>query len=404
MNTKTKSQVAQAAAAIKAELKTLGVKASCKSEQFSMGNSVTVTVTDQPPAMLKQIEELCRKYKAGHFNGMEDIYEYSNSRDDIPQAKYVSVNHVMTKDYRQTLIDKVNARYGLSVTYEQYEKIPFAIEFHSDFGALDFGNEVYQLSTGAIDYEAHDRHEQREWDVRTELTEILDAGWYGKEGVHVIFTEDNHWSVRSSYAEHGHLQDDFSLAARDIAKLIAIDYLRALKQSRITKAAEDARQRRHAQTIQPVSVEYTEQPEFCYFPACNKNQDLTDNDQEILEKSDLVNCLIKKIVTLTPDDYLIVSESLLNNRPELWERIGGAQIEDRYLEGLQEGSKEYYQAWQDHGQILAVLVINAETQDRFVVNSEGYDYARYVGRTAFWYEAVANAPKSDTMSIAQNIH
>ena len=37
-------------------------------------------------------EKIVSKYQYGHFDGMNDIYEYSNSREDIPQAKYIHVN------------------------------------------------------------------------------------------------------------------------------------------------------------------------------------------------------------------------------------------------------------------------------------------------------------------------
>lgn len=84
------SSHAAASAAIKAELTAAfpDIKFSVRSESFSGGNSVHIGWTDGPTT--RQVEAISGKYQYGHFNGMEDIYESTNSRDDIPQAKYVS--------------------------------------------------------------------------------------------------------------------------------------------------------------------------------------------------------------------------------------------------------------------------------------------------------------------------
>lgn len=85
-----KSNQAAAAAAIKTELKKAFpfIKFSVTSDSFSMGNSVDISWTDGPTTA--QVEAITGKYQYGHFDGMNDMYEDSNHRDDIPQAKYVS--------------------------------------------------------------------------------------------------------------------------------------------------------------------------------------------------------------------------------------------------------------------------------------------------------------------------
>lgn len=102
---KIKTQAAQAAAAIKAELKIAGFKAKVKSSNFSGGNSVNVYVPDMNPAQIQAINEICDKYQYGQFNGMEDYYEYTNRRDDLPQAKYVSVNNEISDELYQKAWD-----------------------------------------------------------------------------------------------------------------------------------------------------------------------------------------------------------------------------------------------------------------------------------------------------------
>ena len=75
-----KSKQAQAAAAIKKHLQSQGLKVKAKSDSFSMGDSVNIEVLtpDLLPNRRKEIVSYCDQYQYGHFNGMEDIYEYSN--------------------------------------------------------------------------------------------------------------------------------------------------------------------------------------------------------------------------------------------------------------------------------------------------------------------------------------
>lgn len=96
----TKSTSANAALAIRNELKEAfpGVKFSVTSSTYAGGNSVRVSWHDGPT--MDQVQEHTGKYQYGHFNGMEDIYEYSNKRDDIPQAKYVMEERSMSDETR----------------------------------------------------------------------------------------------------------------------------------------------------------------------------------------------------------------------------------------------------------------------------------------------------------------
>ena len=100
------SSHAAASAAIKAELAKAfpHVKFSVRSSSFAGGNSVDISWTDG--ATVEQVEAISDKYQYGSFNGMEDIYEYTNRRDDIPQAKYVSEQ----REISQTIKDEVKAQ------------------------------------------------------------------------------------------------------------------------------------------------------------------------------------------------------------------------------------------------------------------------------------------------------
>lgn len=84
-----KTQAAGCSRAIKKELeaKFPSIKFSVKSKNFAGGNDVNIHWNLGPT--VKEVEAITDKYQYGHFNGMDDIYEYSNTRKDIPQVKYV---------------------------------------------------------------------------------------------------------------------------------------------------------------------------------------------------------------------------------------------------------------------------------------------------------------------------
>lgn len=97
-----KSEYALAAQEIRKELKSAfpGIKFSVKSSSASMTSSVDIRWTDGPIA--KEVEKITGKYQYGHYDGMTDCYEYSNGRDNIHQAKWVSCN----RKYSDTMISK----------------------------------------------------------------------------------------------------------------------------------------------------------------------------------------------------------------------------------------------------------------------------------------------------------
>tara|TARA_A100000171_G_scaffold44659_1_gene47669 strand:- start:3832 stop:4290 length:459 start_codon:yes stop_codon:yes gene_type:complete len=89
-----KSEVARCAAEIRKILKDKNIKASVRSQQFSMGNSVDVEIKEiVDPKVYKDLQDRLAKYEYGHFNGMYDIYEHSNLRDDIPQTKFLTIKY-----------------------------------------------------------------------------------------------------------------------------------------------------------------------------------------------------------------------------------------------------------------------------------------------------------------------
>ena len=89
-----KTKAAKCAAEIRQYLKAKGVKASVRSENYSMGDSVRVNIKEIiHPTVLKEIKFETSKYQYGHFDGMQDYYEYSNVNPNIPQTKFLFVEY-----------------------------------------------------------------------------------------------------------------------------------------------------------------------------------------------------------------------------------------------------------------------------------------------------------------------
>jgi hypothetical protein len=64
------------------------IQFSVRSDNFANGNSVDIGWNLGPTS--DEVDKLVSKYQYGHFDGMIDMYEHSNMRDDINQAKFVS--------------------------------------------------------------------------------------------------------------------------------------------------------------------------------------------------------------------------------------------------------------------------------------------------------------------------
>jgi hypothetical protein len=96
-----------------------GVKFSVRSDCFSGGNSIDVSWTDGPTE--KEVEKVIGKYQEGHFNGMEDLYEYNRDNvfpDVFGGAKYVHSQRSESKELRTTAA----ATLGYDLDEENFDK------------------------------------------------------------------------------------------------------------------------------------------------------------------------------------------------------------------------------------------------------------------------------------------
>lgn len=117
MKTTGRSQSAQAAAAksIRRDLKAAfpTVTFSVRSCSFAGGNAVDISWMDGPSRV--QVDTLVGKYQEGDFNGMEDYYEYSNRRNDVPQVKYVQCHREYSRKAMDEAIVYLNTTRGFNL-------------------------------------------------------------------------------------------------------------------------------------------------------------------------------------------------------------------------------------------------------------------------------------------------
>lgn len=104
MATKTLSEAAQCASAIRYYIRRFGVKPiSVRSDRYSGGSSVQVVIPTTPPNMVKRIiTDLKNRFQYGHFDSMNDCYYADNRRKDTPQVKHVFLEvKYSDKDYEE---------------------------------------------------------------------------------------------------------------------------------------------------------------------------------------------------------------------------------------------------------------------------------------------------------------
>lgn len=94
-----------------------GVKFSVRSDY----SSVNVTWVDGPTRVM--VEEIANRYQCGSFNGMEDIYEYSNSPFTtlFGGAQYVFCSRTLSEKLEAATFEKLHRRFPNAPTLEDYK-------------------------------------------------------------------------------------------------------------------------------------------------------------------------------------------------------------------------------------------------------------------------------------------
>lgn len=142
------------------------------------------------------------------------------------------------------------------------------------------------------------------------------------------------------------------------------------------------------------------------FPSLNKNEDLErykkeyENDKK--EGKDITSVTkIEQVLIVNDVNYALLANCLMCGLPDVWKNIGGSSIEDsvmqqkmgytdaqmaEYKERLEKApyaaagfTQAELEVYRKFYYISGTLVYNEDSKESFVVDSDGRDYARYVG-------------------------
>ena len=122
-----KSCAANCASAIREELKKVfpNVKFSVKSSNFAGGDSVNITWTNGPT--YKEVNEITNKYQSGRFDCMTDMYEYSNSCEDLPQSKYVQTRREISEDVNSVVFEALKEVFAEDTPSDELKRHAYKI-------------------------------------------------------------------------------------------------------------------------------------------------------------------------------------------------------------------------------------------------------------------------------------
>ena len=129
------SSQAAAAKMIRKTLKTVfpSTTFSVTSDSFAGGDSIDIGWTDGPTTDM--VEAVTSRHEYGHFDGMIDLYEYSNTRDDIPQSKYVHGQRGFSRESLIAAIEYCNKRYGWDLRiHPEHRCVDHESDFHTGNG------------------------------------------------------------------------------------------------------------------------------------------------------------------------------------------------------------------------------------------------------------------------------
>lgn len=156
----TKSCSANCATAIREELKKdfPNVKFSVKSSNFANGDSVHISWTDGPTTL--EVSKITSKYQYGRFDGMTDIYEYSNTIENLPQSKYVQTRREISEEVNNIVKEAVRKLFNFSnmTEWEQEREINSYAYKIINKNSIPVGATVTGIAEGEEGVFFEDRH------------------------------------------------------------------------------------------------------------------------------------------------------------------------------------------------------------------------------------------------------
>jgi hypothetical protein len=363
---------------IKKELKAAfpGITFSVRYSSFAGGNSVDISWLFGPTT--GQVEAISNKYQAGHFNGMEDIYEYReadklvNEKGELVErqtAKYVSTSRQYSTDYKSSSFEQAAAA-------EYCER--HGIEHHGK--PMD----AFYKQNGYIEYVASEVKKMlSKTSFKTSNPEFLGFE-YCNNGYECAYRETVNGEtveVTRQDIELKHMKQEMeyykelyykTAAEKDAARS---DYYALQQQVKEEKIAR----------LKPAVLEVEDKKLFvtdAMYANLNKKCTLKEYHHEVTEGNYQVNeTLLTDIVYTTDEGY----DFLINNLMEGQEYMAGkGGNNSRYNIPAAYTDKPYWEWPKDElekvkSQIYTLgMLVYHPTRELFIIDPQGYNYARYV--------------------------
>lgn len=143
---------------------------SARSEIYAGGSSVNVEIADPRPELVKAAEAIADEYVYGHFNGMEDIYEYNGVDNGKPKVSFVFVRPEYSAEVRKAAEHYAEAsgyneeNYGYSYLYKVLSKPEF-------WDAYERGAKGYESMLAAV--KANDEAAIAEFKAKAEAGNVI---------------------------------------------------------------------------------------------------------------------------------------------------------------------------------------------------------------------------------------
>ena len=127
---RTPSMQARAAKLMRQYLKAEGIKGKVTSSASARTTSIDIYLLNETPDNVAKVTAKAKMYQYGHFDGMNDCYEYSNTIDDLPQVRHAFVRFYFDDTMMQKALDKFADFFNLDPM--DYKNLPPDVRLYGE--------------------------------------------------------------------------------------------------------------------------------------------------------------------------------------------------------------------------------------------------------------------------------
>jgi len=367
-------------------------------------DSIYVSWTDAPSYDI--VKELLSPFDIGVSDAYSDYY-YTSSTDFSKQfggVQYLNLNHTVSDEVIALVINKI------ALTYSDYEcrdreRVAVTVENYTNGWQLNrdyhFGNLFNDYLTAHYENRlSRDELKNIAWTRRHEIKNLAESDFIESiaelDGTERMLSEICYyldWDCGDYYADietarvtgkefdTSELLYKISEAKKALRGIPTDKELEAIESQKRQQEYEIEREKILNIKFTAVDIPEGERRVLkVAMPALNKNCTLVENDEEIARKSHVKHYEVMRTITIDNSAWELITQNFLEFCPAWVKDCGHGRIDDKYLESIEEGFKEYYQAWAEHGIATCIELVNSETGEKLYIDTSGYEYARYVGR------------------------